>query len=213
LKPNLKDINSMKMKRYLRLSPIFIATALLASCASYSASPLYNLSSDLVQSPSSTKESVLIVAKRFTKGDCDRFLDRNVIAEGYQPVQLYIQNDSDKNYIFSLNRISLPTARPEEVAEKVHTSTAGRAAGYGAGALILWPLAIPAIVDGIKSSQANDALDNDFIAKAARDQILYPHSRQNMILFVPTHSYQHSFTLTLIDQESNQPKTFNLVSR
>jgi hypothetical protein len=176
----------------------------LSSCASYHAASLNTLSSDVVHSNSWDQSDIVVVAKAFNKGDCKRYLDRDVIAEGYQPVQLYIENNSDKNYIFSLSRVSLPCAAPEEVAEKVHTSTVGRATGYGVGALFLWPLAIPAIVDGVKSSQANDALDIDFSSKAARDQIIQSHSYFNKLLFVPTNEYQPSFNLTLMDQKSNK---------
>ena len=202
----------MKAKKIAYLSAALALTLSLASCASYSASPLSNPSPDLVLI-APRNDNVSVVSKTFTREDCKRFLDRDVLAEGYQPVQIYIQNDSEKNYIFSLNRITLPAARPEEVAEKVHTSTVGRAAGYGAGALILWPLAIPAVVDGIKSSNANDALDSDFAAKAARDQVVFPHSHLNAIIFVPTYAYQNSYTLTLIDQDSKEPRIFNIVSR
>lgn len=201
----------MKTKRLVFISSTLALTILLTSCASYSASPLCNPSPDLIQ-VAPRNEGISIVSKTFTQDDCNRFLDRDVLAEGYQPIQIYIQNDSDKNYVFSLNRITLPVAKPEEVAERVHTSTVGRATGYGVGALILWPLAIPAIVDGIKSSDANDALDNDFAAKAARDQVIFPHSRFNAIIFVPLHAYQNSYTLTLIDQDSRQPKVFNIMS-
>ena len=201
----------MNSKRLLFASGTLALAIALTSCASYSAAPLCNPSADLIEI-APRNEGISVVSKTFTRSDCDRFLDRDVLAEGYQPIQLYIQNDSDKNYVFSLNRITLPIARPEEVAEKVHTSTAGRAAGYGAGALILWPLAVPAIVDGVSSANANEALDNDFVAKAARDQVIFPHSRFNAIIFVPVHAYQNSYTLTLIDKDSKQPKVFNIVS-
>ena len=65
---------------------------------------------------------------------------------------------------------------------------------------------IPAIIDGVKSSNANTALDSDFGAKAARDHVVYQHSHSNMLLFVPTREYQPTFTITLVDQISNQPK-------
>lgn len=146
----------------------------------------------------------------FNKSDCKKYLDRDVISEGYQPVQLFIQNGSDKDYVFSLSRVSLPTARAEEVAEKAHTSTAGRATGYGVAAVFLWPLAIPAIIDGVKSSNANEALDNDFSAKAAHDQIISHHSHFNKILFVPVNEYQPTFTITLVEQNSNVLKTLNI---
>lgn len=201
----------MRPRSLLFISGTLAIALGLTSCASYSASPLCNPSADLIQI-AERNEGISVVSKTFTRSDCDRFLDRDVLAEGYQPIQLYIQNDSDKNYVFSLNRITLPIARPEEVAEKVHTSTVGRAVGYGAGALIFWPLAIPAIVDGVKSANANEALDNDFLAKAARDQVVFPHSRFNAVIFVPVHAYQNSYTITLIDQDSREPKVFTITS-
>ena len=167
----------------------------------------------MMQTPYVNGETILISAKAFNKSDCKKYLDRDVLKKGYQPVQLYIQNNSDKSYLFSLNRVSLSCARPEEVAEKVHTSTVGRAAGYGAAAWFTCGLlAIPAVVDGVKSSQANEALDNDFSAKTARDQTILPHSHLNKLIFVPVNEYQQMFSITLIEQESNKPKTFNIVA-
>lgn len=201
----------MKISKHLLFASLFISTALLNSCASYKASPLCNLSPDLIESHANS--DVFAVAKKYSSLDCQKFLDRDVIIEGYQPVQVYIQNNSDNAYILSLNRLSLPVARPEEVADKVHTSTVGRVTGYAIGALIVWPLVIPAIVDGIGSSKANIALDVDFLAKAAKDQLIFPHSHINALIFVPNSAYQDNFSITLLDQESKQPKTLNLVSR
>ncbi len=125
-------------------------------------------------------------------------------------MQLFIQNNTNKNLLFSLNRVSLPLARPEEVAKKVHTSTVGRAAGYGAASLLLWPLIIPAIVDGIQSAQANHSLDNDFYSKGAKDQAVHPHSHINTLLFVPISGYSNHFTITLIDCETHNPISLNV---
>lgn len=201
----------MKTKRWFYLSSIFALGSLLSSCASYSASPLGAPSPDLVFL-SKQSDEISVVAHTFTKEECLRFLDRDVMTEGYQPVQISIENSTSAPLAFSLSRISLPLARVEEVAQKVHTSTVGRVVGYSVGSLILWPLVIPAIVDGIKSSNANDALDRDYIAKAAKDQIIFPHSRLNTLLFVPVHSYQDSFTLTLMDQSTNEPRVFQVSS-
>jgi hypothetical protein len=202
----------MKIKNFLIKKTPFLLTLALTSCASYRASPLNNPSPDLVSSTPQT-EGISIVSQTFTRGDCKRFFDRDVIAKGYQPVQISIQNDTKNSYLFALNRISLPIARAEEVAEKVHTSTVGRATGYGVGALFLWPLAIPAIVDGIKSANANEALDRDFLAKTARDQVIFPHSRLNAVIFVPCDAFQNAYTITLIDPNTQEPKVFHLMSQ
>lgn len=210
----------MKTKKFFKTLGYSIPSAFvllsLASCASYQATPLTNLSSSILmtETNSSNREDVTIIAKAFNKTDCKRYLDRDVISKGYRPVQLYIENNSSNNYLFSLNRITLSLARAEEVAEKVHTSTAGRAAAYGAGAWFTFGLlAIPAVVDGVKSANANESLDNDFSTKSARDQTLYPHSHANMVLFVPMNSYQSTFTVTLMDLASNKPKTIQVTAR
>lgn len=152
---------------------------------------------------------VVVAAKAFNKWECKRYLDRNVLREGYLPVQLSIVNSTDGHYFFSPSNLSLPTAPPELVAQSVHTSTVARAVGYGAAAaLICWPFAIPAIVDGINSAQANIALDADFYAKAARDCVIPAHSYANMLLFVPIGCYCPTFQMTLIDMCTDQPCGF-----
>ncbi len=185
---------------------LMLSTLVLSSCANYRAVSLNNNLVPEFCPQGENQQEITIAAKAFSTSDCKQYLDRDVISEGYQPVQLSIQNNSTKTLGFSLSGISLPHVPASVVAETVHTSTAGRVAAYGVGSLIIWPLIIPAIVDGIKSSQANDQLDNDFIAKEAKDQILYPHGRMNSLIFVPVRDFTKSFTVTLIDKETNQPE-------
>lgn len=176
------------------------------SCARYHANALSSVSPELIKDvlPS---EGLIIVAKAFSKSECKRYLDRDVISKGYQPVQLYIENLSDKTYLFATQRVNLTLASAEEVAKKVHTSTFGRITGYGAAALVATPLfVIPAVVDGYQSSRSNEALDLDFLAKSAKDQLILPFSHCNMLLFVPVESVQDSFILTLLDEETSKPK-------
>jgi hypothetical protein len=195
---------------------IFLSLFLLSlsSCANYKATSLNTLSkADYPALKMEADAGVVICAKTFNESDCKKYLDRDVIAHGYYPVQVYIENNSDNDYLFSINRVSLPLARTEEVAEKVHTSTVGRAAGYGAAALLTSGLfAIPAIVDGVKSVNANRALDTDFIAKAAKDHVIYQHSHSNMLMFIREESYQQTFTITLIDNKSYKSKVFKVTA-
>jgi hypothetical protein len=199
----------MNNKSILKVSVCLIATAFLSGCASYRAIPLNNLSSEQ-SSFQFFQPDIVLAAKAFSKRDCKKYLDRDVIGKGYIPVQISLDNRSNKNYLFSPSRVSLPCANPEEVAAKVHTSTIARAAGYGAAALVFWPFAIPAIVDGVSSAQANEALDQDFYLKAGKDQIIAPYSHANMVIFIPKESYHPVFNVTLVDVKSNQPREFTV---
>ena len=192
---------------------IFTAASLfLTGCASYNALPLNSMSSQVVNvSEPSNRANLVVAAKKLSRAECLKYFDRDVIKEGYQPIQLYIQNDTNDSYIFSLSRISLSTARPEEVADRVHTSTVARATLYGAGALILWPLAIPAVIDGVKSAQANEALDADYMAKAMKEQAIEPHSTFNGVVFIPKEYENQRIELHLVNQKTNQKVGFSQI--
>jgi len=153
--------------------------------------------------------NILIAAKAFNKVDCKKYLDRDLLAKGYQPVQIIIKNDSNKTFIFSPDQVNLPCARIEEVVERVHTSTVGRATGYGTAAVLTSGLfAIPAIIDGVKSSNANKALDSDYFAKAAKRQILPPNTKLNGVLFIPLERYTNSFKITLTEEGNHKSQQF-----
>lgn len=115
-----------------------------------------------------------------------------------------IRNETDNEIAFSPEGVSLSVSSPEEVAEKCHTSTAGRAAAYGVGALFIWPLAIPMIVDGAKSYDANTKLDQDFSAKNIDNVVINPHSSHKGVIFIPNKEYQESFTVKLLDRKTKQ---------
>ncbi|MBS0619966.1 MAG: hypothetical protein JSS61_00710 [Verrucomicrobia bacterium] len=182
------------------------ALLVLSGCASYQATSLSALSSDSIFTTSAENGGVKVVAKAFDKNDCIRYFDRDVLKEGYQPVQIYIENNTEKNFVFSPDRVSVTCAPAQEVADKVHTSTAGRVGGYAAAGLLVCPLFfIPAAVDGIKSSDANKALDGDFASKVAGKAKISPYSAMNKVLFVPFHSYEPYFTITLMEEGSSEP--------
>lgn len=175
---------------------------LSAGCARYETAPLCGFPMEKI----SESHGVSIAARAFSKNDCRRYLDRNVLRKGYQPVQIYIENMSDTAYLFSPSRLTIAVAPPDEVSKKVHSSTVGRVASYGSAALLASPLfAVPALVDGFKSIQTNKSLDEDFFNKAAHDCVIKSHSQVMMLLFIPRDAYEETFTVTLIDENTHKP--------
>lgn len=164
------------------------------------------------QKPSNKSSSkVLVRAKAFDGNDCQKYLDRDVISAGYQPVQIIIKNRSDRDLSFNPHNINLPIVPIEHVTQQVHTSTAGRIAGYGAASLFVSGLfLIPAIVDGVKSSDANKALDADYAAKSLNPQILRSGEQVNGLIFVPNTSYTNQFSLELRDTETDKLQKFHV---
>lgn len=194
----------------INLLTIAAVAALFTGCASYQASSLSALDPEYVKNYSEI-QGVEIGCKAYSVDDCFTYLDRNVIAKGYQPIQLTFRNNSDKRYIFSNRDLSLPCASPEEVARSVRTSTVGRVIGYSAGGLFIFPpLFIPAVVDGIKSSNANTALDKDFDLKAKDTVLIAPYSYSKTLIFVPKAYFSPVFDISLLDEESGKHKVIGL---
>ena len=172
-------------------------------CASYEPKPLPEIMPEFA-TYSETIENVTFACEALSQEECEKYFDRNIIENGYQPLHITIANNSEHPILFSPKGVSLPVIPPDEVAEKCHTSTAGRATAYGVGALFLWPLIIPMVVDGSKSYEANLKLDEDFSEKNIDELVIDPHTKHNGVIFVATEDYQESFSVKLIDRETQQ---------
>ena len=188
---------------------LFAVQTTLYGCASYKPAPLTSLQPEFAPY-SETIEKVTLSCKTLSKAECKKYFDRDIIEKGYQPVQLSIKNDTKKYILFSTQGVSLPVSSPEEVAEKCHTSTAGRAVGYGVAGLFIWPLLIPAVVDGVGSSQANTNLDRDFSDKNMEQIIINPFATHSGIIFISNNDFQDSFFVRLVDKETKEKFEYNV---
>ena len=189
------------MKKISLLLPIIIVA--FTGCASYQANSLAALDPDYVRSYREA-DGMEIGCKTYTVDECYTYLDRNIIAKGFQPVQLTFNNTSDKRYIFSTENITLPCVNSEGVAKKVRTWTLVRFGGYSIGGYFLWPLFLPAIVDGIKSFNANTALNKDFDEKAKETFVIGPHSFSKTLIFIPIDDFSSAFNLSLLNEETGK---------
>ena len=190
------------MDSRISIFSLCVCTILLSGCAHYSSRPLNRLVTSV---PLSSKEkSVSFAYHVFSSGDCKRHLDRNVLSKGYQPVHITLANNTNRCISFSLSNFNFPCVSADEVAKKVHTSTAARATAYGVASLFIWPFAIPAVVDGIGSHNANKKLNADFDRKALRDEVIQPFSSINGLIFVAQEHFHPDFTIRLRDARTNE---------
>jgi hypothetical protein len=182
---------------------------LLASCANYRAASLSSLSSDQVIYASQTVP-VSAAWKIFDKKDCKTFLGRDVIAAGYIPIQMMIQNHSKDSMYLAADHFNIPLTPPQQVAEKVHTSTATRVIAWGAGGILFPPLLIPAIYDGIQSSKANRSLDADYSFKSLSERTIQPQTAFNGIVFVTKDQINQPIEMFLLNQKTQEKITFQV---
>lgn len=191
---------------------IYGSLILLAGCANYSASALSNQAAiESTHSLSENEPNVLLSWKFFNKKECEKYLGRNLISSGYVPVQITVQNNSSDPMYLSTDNFSIPLPSLNEVTKKAHTSTAGRVVAWGVGGLILWPLMIPAVYDGICSSQANDALDKDYDSKTLKEHTIRPHTSFSRIVFVPKEKIKQTIEMFLLNEKTNEKIVFSVL--
>jgi len=190
---NLKSLS-------LRLLSIILLFG-LSGCARYRVKGLKTLT----KNAQVKQQSISFSYRIFTMADCRKYLGRNAILRGYQPVQITFVNNSDKYFVVSKRGLSFDCERTKTVAKQLHFNTNARIVGYSILGLFLWPFIIPAVVDGIGSSKANKQMDADFATKALVKQVVEPHTTINGIVFVDADApFDEEFTFAVSDINHNQ---------
>jgi hypothetical protein len=182
----------------------------LAGCANYRASALSSIRQD--QAIHSSQDAEVTASwKVFDERDCQTYLGRDVIAEGYVPIQMTIKNTSNDPLYLNADQFNVRLPHPQEVAEKVHTSTATRVVAWGVGGLFLWPLLVPAVYDGIQSMKANRSLDEDYQSKSLTEHIIEPKTAFNGIVFVPQEQMNQPIEMFLLNERTQEKIAFSVV--
>ena len=171
---------------------------LLAGCAGYRPRSLKRLT----PKPVPQHENILFDAKALNNCDCSTYLDRNVICAGYTPIQIAVKNESNQYIEFTTDKINLNTVPASLVAESVYQSVLARALGYGIPGLFIWPLLIPAVLDSIWATEANEMLLRDYLGKAISNKTLVPDSELEGLIFVANNQYQNKLEVTLVNRDS-----------
>ena len=176
---------------------------LISGCAKYSPKPL-RIPSGVVKQ----NGDIEVSKKIFSEADSKRFFDRKLIARGYQPIQLYIKNNSDKIYVLNSRDIALPLEPVDSVATSMHRDVAWKATKYF---ILLGP--VWAALEGYNSYEINKKIDSDLKVRTVNEQDtieIKPGGVFNRIMFVSNENLQTSFDLKLESLDKEKKINFSL---
>jgi hypothetical protein len=186
-----------------------LSLVFIAGCAKYTPHPLQAPGHVIPQE----KNNVEIAAAPLTEFDCKNVFSRRILAKGYQPIQLMIKNKSRFTYILDSANIDMQIEPSERVAKQLHLNTEKRVISWLIPAIFIWPFIIPAMIEGLKSSQANKDLNHDFdIRTLGDDSRIYinPGCVMNKVMFVNQENYRQSFDLYLFSKEQDELLRFTV---
>jgi hypothetical protein len=184
---------------------ILLFTIFLSGCARYNPKPLTKPDGTMDQIE---ERNIKIIKKELAERDNRKFFDRKLIARGYQPIQLYIQNNSNHILTLDSDNISLPLETEKDVTDKMHRDYLAKITkNFIIGGPIL------ATAEWIQSYNCNSKIDEDLKNKGffeASSIKIKPHQAFNRVLFVKLNNYNSDFDITLVDMRSNEKMTFDL---
>lgn len=191
--------------------------AFLAGCTKYVTYKSNTLSMLPLEAPlvagisSKTKSDVIVAWKFFDREECQTYLGRNLLAEGYIPIQLTIHNNSNDPMGFSLDYFNIPIFDPDKVATSLHVSADDRVRRWRDGGTvhIFPPIMIPAMIDGFKTLHANEKLDKDYAEKSLKGQIIEPRSSFNGVIFTDQEHINQSIEMFLINTTTQEKVVFS----
>lgn len=151
-----------------------------------------------------------VVAKAYTPEESTKFLNKNLLRKGYQPVQITIQNNSSQEYSLSSGSVDLPTASPSKVTIKLMQSAIPRGIAFKIASFFFWPFMVPSTIDSIITMKTYQSIKNDLQSKLVKQEVVAPYSIYNRIVFVPIDEFKDSFDITLIELQSLKPKIVHI---
>ena len=194
------------MKRAIVI--FLVASFFIEGCASYHAGLLP--SKDVMNYDNKqVQNNVYVVAKFLDTRETKQIFQFELQGRGIQPVFVVMDNRSPKTFDFKKSDINKQIISSQEVADKCKFSTVGRATTYGVVGLFIWPFLIPAVVDGVGSSEANKKIEDDYAYKELQDGRLMPNALMNGVVFVPKMKEGEDFTIRLKDVDTNEILRFS----
>lgn len=194
--------------RKIVLPLVIIILLILQGCASYRASRLP--STDVTSFANYQDQDGLKVAvKFFDARESKSVFGVGKVSQLYQPVYIVIDNRTNGTYEFKKRMLNKQSAPAEEVAKNCGFSTVGRATSYGVAGLFIWPLLIPAVVDGVGSAQANVKMEDDYMFKEIKDGRIQPNGLLNGVVFFDKMKDGEELAIRLQNVETNEIKLFS----
>jgi hypothetical protein len=151
-----------------------------------------------------------VTAKKYNEKESKKYLNRNLISHGFQPIQVTIENNTSKTYVISRDGVSQPCASAQKVAMQVSKKGLPRSIALKVVSFFFLPAMIPSTVDGIYTFKTHMNMRQDYSAKGVKsyDEPIIPYSTAHRIIFVPKRELKEDLTITLLSENKKDALSF-----
>ena len=184
---------------------VLLLLAILPNCARYNPKELIRPKN----SNSKINKDGLVASKKvLTENECKKYFNRKLLARGFQPVQLFIKNKTNKTYTLKAEDINAELIPVKRVSRKMHRNVGWKATKYFIIGGPIW-----AALEGYSSHEVNGKINSDLEERAIEENSKFkikPNRILNKVFFVRKSKSIEDFNIKLIDSETKEKITLNL---
>lgn len=206
----------IKNIRYTWVLFITAVSLLLSGCAHYKSRPFKQVGRD-GRMPSligQVDDKVLVHAHALSKTEVSHYFGSRVASrKKATPVLLTVNNPTKKVLVLDAWDIGLHLRHVDDVLRDVKYNAAQRIITWSVLGLFIPLFFIPAVVDGVNSTEANQSMQQDFYDRVLSCDSyikIYPHSTMSRVMFVQDSSWQKAFDVKIADRKTGQKTTINV---
>lgn len=159
------------------------------------------------------KEGVRIDAVVYSSSDSQHYLQRDLIADDVQPVQITIQNNTPRSFSLGTEGIPADLSTASAISNKMLIQALPRSIGLKVASFFFWPFIIPGTIDTIVTTRSYVKMKKDFAAKTVKEEneTILPYSTVHRILFMRDSELADNFVIYLKDHKTSLYKPFPVV--
>ncbi|MBS0615582.1 MAG: hypothetical protein JSR58_03400 [Verrucomicrobia bacterium] len=184
------------MKKHKHIIWILV-TSIMFLTAGWKSQPTMSMASP---KPVSFKgQGLELAAKVYSSEDSKEYLHRDLIAQGFIPVEVSINNNTGKSYAISGASVPMSCATPSQVAWSITKKSLPRSIGLKIASFFFWPFMIPSTIDSIHGYKSHRSMVKDLTAKTLKekDEVIPPYAAVKRIIYVKKDSMRNDFSFSL----------------
>lgn len=151
-------------------------------------------------------QGIFVSAKVYTLEKSCLNLSRDLLREGYIPIELAFYNQSAHTYLLSAESVDLKLTSSQTIFKQAVKGSIARKVGFSVAGLFFWPMIIPSTIDSIHSHRVHKKLKKELEAKTLKgeEEKLPPYSSMRRILYVQEEEFKREFAVSLRDADSGK---------
>ncbi len=205
----------MIMKSCALQALLLIGLMMLAGCGPRDTRYMPKLGAEKFTLAESAKDDVMVTAHLMSRKESEAYFGVDVIAEGYRPLILKIENKSLNSYVLHPSYLPMPRVSGKEISRLMHYDTYQRVVWLTLPALFLaWELVPIVIVPyGLSCRHYNHKTTRNVRKNTLRRTEtlrIAPYEVVEKFVFVPESAFRSQFELTLYNETLRAIETFSV---